>query len=39
LQITLKTSDDALSVAGDDLPDSAILIPVGAGNPMSIFGL
>jgi hypothetical protein len=39
LQITLKTSDEALSAAGDDLPDTALLIPMGAGNPMSIFGL
>jgi hypothetical protein len=39
LQITLKTSDDALNAAGEDLPDAALLIPVGAGNPMSIFGL
>jgi hypothetical protein len=40
LQITLKTSDDALSAAGEgQLPDDAVLIPVGAGKPMSIFGL
>jgi hypothetical protein len=39
LQITLKTSDDALNSAGEDLPDTALLIPVGTGNPMSIFAL
>ena len=39
LQITLKASDDALDAAGEDLPDTALLVPVGAGNPMSIFGL
>jgi hypothetical protein len=40
LQITLNTSDDALSAFGEDqLPDDALLIPVGTGKPMSIFGL
>jgi TIR domain len=40
LQITLTTSDDALRGACDSqLPDDALLIPVGTGKPMAIFGL
>jgi TIR domain len=39
LQITLRTSDDALCATDDGLPDAACLEPVGAGSPMSIFGL
>jgi hypothetical protein len=39
LQNTIKTSDDALAASGDELPGTALLIPIGAGNPMSIFGL
>jgi hypothetical protein len=38
-QIAIKTSDSALGSAGRDLPADASLIPVGTGNPMSIFGL
>ncbi len=38
-QITIRTSDDALHEAGGDLPPDALLIPMGTGNPMSIFGL
>jgi hypothetical protein len=38
-QITIRTSDAALDEAEDDLPPDAQLVPVGTGNPMSIFGL
>jgi hypothetical protein len=38
-QITIKTSDAMLALAGTELPDDALLMPVGTGNPMSIFGL
>jgi hypothetical protein len=38
-QVTIKTSDFALESVPADLPDDATLIPVGTGNPMSIFGL
>jgi hypothetical protein len=38
-QITIRTSDDALAAAAGDLPPDATLVPVGSGNPMSIFGL
>ena len=38
-QITIRTNDDDLQEAGGDLPLDALLIPVGNGNPMSIFGL
>jgi TIR domain len=36
-QVTIKTS--SLGSERTDLPDDAALIPVGTGNPMSIFGL
>jgi len=38
-QITFKTTEDALRASEGQLPNDALLIPVGAGNPMSIFGL
>ncbi|HEX4748375.1 MAG TPA: toll/interleukin-1 receptor domain-containing protein [Bryobacteraceae bacterium] len=38
-QITIRTSDAALEEAEGDLPPDAEIIPVGSGNPMSIFGL
>lgn len=38
-QITIRTSDAALEEAKGDLPPDAQLVPVGTGNPMSIFGL
>jgi hypothetical protein len=38
-QITIKTSDSAVKSAGMDLPADALLIPVGTGNPLAIFGL
>ncbi len=38
-QITIRTSDAALDEAEDDLPPDAQIVPVGTGNPMSIFGL
>jgi hypothetical protein len=38
-QVTIKTRSFALDSVRTDLPDDAVLIPVGTGNPMSIFGL
>ena len=38
-QIIISTNDVALESGGDDLPSDAVLMPVGSGNPMSIFGL
>jgi hypothetical protein len=38
-QITIRTSDAALKADGGGLPDDAMIIPVGTGNPLSIFGL
>ena len=38
-QVTIKTSSVALDSVLTDLPDEAVLVPVGTGNPMSIFGL
>jgi hypothetical protein len=38
-QLMLRTSDDALNASDGQLPKDTLLIPVGAGNPMSIFGL
>jgi TIR domain-containing protein len=38
-QITIRTSDSALEDAQGDLPQDALLVPMGTGNPMSIFGL
>jgi hypothetical protein len=38
-QVTLKTNEDALRSSHGQLPRDALLIPVGTGNPMSIFGL
>src|ERR1700724_1496958 len=38
-QVTIKTNSLALESVRTDLPDDAVLIPVGTGNPMSIFGL
>ena len=40
LQIVLKTNDVALGAVGNDnLPDDALLVGVGAGKPLSIFGI
>lgn len=40
LQITLKTNDLALGAVGNDsLPDDALLVGVGSGRPLSIFGI
>ena len=38
-QITVKTNDAELNSGRIKLPADALLIPVGAANPMSIFGL
>jgi hypothetical protein len=38
-QVTIKTSGGALDLVLPNLPDDAVLVPVGTGNPMSIFGL
>ncbi len=38
-QVTIKTSSFALDSVRTDLPKDAVLLPVGTGNPMSIFGL
>jgi hypothetical protein len=38
-QLILKTSDAALEGAGQELPPDAVLLPMGTGNPMAIFGL
>jgi hypothetical protein len=38
-QVTIKTSDFALESVRTELPGDAVLMPVGTGNPMSIFGL
>jgi hypothetical protein len=38
-QITLRTSDDALGSCEGQLPNGTLLIPVGTGNALSIFGL
>jgi hypothetical protein len=38
-QITIKTSDSALESLQMELPANAVLMPIGTGNPMSIFGL
>jgi hypothetical protein len=38
-QVTIKTSGFALDSGRTDVPGDAVLMPVGTGNPMSIFGL
>jgi hypothetical protein len=38
-QITIRTSDMALNSRECELPEDARLIPMGTGNPLSIFGL
>ncbi len=38
-QITIKTNDIALNSRVCELPEDALLMPVGTGNPLSIFGL
>jgi TIR domain len=38
-QVTIKTSSFTVDSPPTDLPEDAVLTPVGAGNPMSIFGL
>jgi len=38
-QITIRTSDAALQSIERELPPDAVMVPVGTGNPMSIFGL
>jgi hypothetical protein len=38
-QINIRTTLDSLAKADGNLPPDAELVPVGAGNPMSIFGL
>jgi hypothetical protein len=38
-QITIRTSEAALNANDGELPDDALLIPVGSGMPMSIFGI
>jgi TIR domain len=38
-QVTIKTQDFAIDPVRTDLPDDAVLVPVGTGIPMSIFGL
>jgi|HubBroStandDraft_6_1064221.scaffolds.fasta_scaffold64209_2 hypothetical protein len=38
-QVTIKTRDFAVDQERTDLPDDAVLVPMGTGIPMSIFGL
>ena len=38
-QVTIRTGDFAIDPVRTDLPVDAVLVPVGTGNPMSIFGL
>jgi len=38
-QILIKTTDGALKGSGGELPADAMLVPVGDGDPMSIFGI
>jgi len=38
-QVTIKTQDFTIDPVRADLPDDAVLVPVGTGIPMSIFGL
>ncbi len=38
-QITIRTSDAALANTVASLPNDAVMLPVGTGSPMSIFGL
>jgi hypothetical protein len=38
-QITIKTQRSALEAYSGDLPADAELVPIGAGAPMSVFGL
>ncbi len=38
-QVTIRTGDFAIDPVRTDLPADAVLMPVGTGNPMSIFGL
>jgi hypothetical protein len=38
-QITIKTRFRALQDGDGDLPPDALLVPVGGGTPMSVFGL
>lgn len=38
-QITIKTSDSALNASPNELPGDALLLPIGTGSSMSIFGL
>jgi len=38
-QVTIRTGDFAIDPVRTDLPGDAVLLPVGTGNPMSIFGL
>jgi hypothetical protein len=38
-QITIKFSDAALQSSGSAPPEDALLVPVGTGNPLAIFGL
>ncbi len=38
-QVTIKTNDSSLESQRTAIPDDAVLLPMGTGNPMSIFGL
>ena len=38
-QVTIRTGDFAVDPVRTDLPADAVLMPVGTGSPMSIFGL
>jgi hypothetical protein len=38
-QVTIQTRSFPVDSPRADLPEDAVLMPVGAGNPMSIFGL
>jgi hypothetical protein len=38
-QITIRTKNAALNPGDFELPDSALLCPVGTGNPLALFGL
>jgi hypothetical protein len=38
-QVTIRTGSFAVESGRADLPDDAVLVPVGTGSPMSIFGL
>jgi hypothetical protein len=38
-QVVIRTTDEALERSEPELPSDAVISPIGAGDPMSIFGL